>query len=385
VWICKVCKGRAVAVGMLQALLDADGLAKLWRGVAAAKSGSRPCPSCREAMAEFTISSSVHAVELDTCSACRFVWFDAGELTDLPQASLDGEGAQLRPNRPPVIARPPEVGLPTPPQAERSVRAHEAAFAGPAAPPSFSGIAPDPTPKVDPLPPAVAFVPPPAPPSTDAEPSPALQAEQWGFARLGMVVEIGAPARRTWTVVTWGAAAALAVAATKSGLWTGDLPEGFRRIVLVMAWVFFALAIDLLIKFGDNVEDLLGPARQAILLGVAAGASGAAATHAGAEGVPALAMAVGAASATVPCYMRAFPNARVGGWNKWRRISRTITPIQDFWWVRLLLFGPIWVGGLVLSGGIKGNPLFGAGPGVVVGGAVGLIAATMVVSKALRP
>lgn len=77
---CEQGHGTSVNVAVLRRRFD-ETLA-LWRTASRQPQGSRPCPSCARAMRAFSWQAQ-QPVELDACSICQLVWFDAAEIEAL--------------------------------------------------------------------------------------------------------------------------------------------------------------------------------------------------------------------------------------------------------------------------------------------------------------
>ncbi len=86
VWQCTRCGGRAVALSVLRKAVEAPAVRALW--VTATQGGMRSnlrCPSCQKPMRQASTGVGVPAL-LEVCDLCQFVWADAGELEQMPQA-----------------------------------------------------------------------------------------------------------------------------------------------------------------------------------------------------------------------------------------------------------------------------------------------------------
>jgi Zn-finger nucleic acid-binding protein len=85
---CAKCQGKAVNLTLLKNISDPKLIVDFWM---AAKSLSehddRNCPSCTKLMLVHTAPEELGSVELDICSNCQFIWFDAEELEKIPRAS----------------------------------------------------------------------------------------------------------------------------------------------------------------------------------------------------------------------------------------------------------------------------------------------------------
>ena len=183
---------------------------------------------CRGVMLEGTADG----ITLDVCQSCHMVWFDAGEYESAPL--LPERGARTL----------PEEAL------EKIARAQAAAIAAEYKIRFGGGMT---VAEALPLVPGIAGLP--------------LEGEQRGLSR--------------WPLVTWALAAFL----TALGLWSlGDAGavEGFgltatdvdhlggatlvTALVVHAGWFQLVTNVYFLLIFGDNVEDLLGPATFGLLL-----------------------------------------------------------------------------------------------------------------------
>lgn len=245
--------------------------------------GLRHCPSCDRIMR----TAKVHGnLELDACSTCGLVWFDAGELGHLPAPAPLPVGHEMPPPKPDFAAI-------------RQAR-FEAAERAPIAP----------------VPEAMVL--------EGGAPDSGLGVL---FTLLGMPLEENAPTRRsffwaTWLVLAgmvltmlwgWGRLDALAQA------W-GFLPaDPFRQGGLTLLTSFFLHggiwhAIGngyFLFVFGDNVEDLLGMGPFLLLLfGAAVTGDAAHVLLARDANVPCVG-ASGGIAGVMAFYAAAMPQARI--------------------------------------------------------------------------
>ncbi len=84
---CPQCRGRAIGLAVLRRVLPHPKTKALWRQASgvAAKTGVA-CPICQRPTAEVPMRGlQENVVDLDVCTGCRFVWFDAQELKRLPK------------------------------------------------------------------------------------------------------------------------------------------------------------------------------------------------------------------------------------------------------------------------------------------------------------
>lgn len=78
---CRRGHGTSINVAVLRRRFD-ETLA-LWRAASRQPQGSRPCPACARSMRAFFWQGAREGVELDACSTCQLVWFDAAEVEAL--------------------------------------------------------------------------------------------------------------------------------------------------------------------------------------------------------------------------------------------------------------------------------------------------------------
>ena len=96
-WACPAGHGAGFTLSEMHERAQEDELAQLWEGARAAAAGKHACPMCDRQMVTVTIGvDSDEAVEgasdttdagrvtLDVCRDDQFIWFDPGELDELP-------------------------------------------------------------------------------------------------------------------------------------------------------------------------------------------------------------------------------------------------------------------------------------------------------------
>lgn len=100
VWACARCNGRAIAMPVLRRQASADAARDLWRHVLAAKplaAAGSVCPACRLDTVNAPLVLGDVTVELDVCTSCHLVWFDAGEeqgLSPVREPETRGDAAK---------------------------------------------------------------------------------------------------------------------------------------------------------------------------------------------------------------------------------------------------------------------------------------------------
>lgn len=78
---CETGHGTSISLPVLRRRFDET--VALWRAASRQPKGGRPCPSCTSPMRTFSWESGAEHVELDACSPCQLVWFDAAEIEAL--------------------------------------------------------------------------------------------------------------------------------------------------------------------------------------------------------------------------------------------------------------------------------------------------------------
>lgn len=87
-WSCPNCGGRTATTGTLRRTANPKIVDHLWelaRGATA--DGPRRCPACVRPMKTVLLALGPSSMEIDVCTRCYFVWFDAAEFEELPQRS----------------------------------------------------------------------------------------------------------------------------------------------------------------------------------------------------------------------------------------------------------------------------------------------------------
>jgi len=324
-WMCGRCDARLGTIAFLSKSLEPGPLQTLWQEARAGRGRTgRPCPACRKAMREVpllvepdpTFGDQSALVDLDVCTACHLVFFDAKEQEQMP----------LRP-----------VGLKP---------------RGPAPPPPSRGPAPPELPDVDPLLMAKLDR---IKRETDLPSAPA------GWKKLVAIfapVEVENPPLSRVPLVTWvlGALMVLAAVMTFGDLRLSIMDWGFipsdpwRLGGLTLLTSFFVHAgpihllgnLWFLLMFGDNVEDLLGTLKYTLVLAGATLAGIALHTLADPSSSIPLVGASGGISGVMLFYALRFPRARLGQYLFfWFRFHWLELPAWLYmaFWVGLQLIG----------------------------------------------
>jgi Zn-finger nucleic acid-binding protein len=91
------CDTAASTLAVARAAKDPQVVKGLWSAAAQGRHPSRCCPACEQTMqAVECTSTDNNIVEVDVCTSCQFIWFDAGELARLPPPKhLSPEAEQL--------------------------------------------------------------------------------------------------------------------------------------------------------------------------------------------------------------------------------------------------------------------------------------------------
>lgn len=97
-WACPAGHGAGFTLSELHERAQEDELARLWEAALIATAGKHACPMCDRAMVRVTIGVDADElverrvkdttddgrVTLDVCCDDQFIWFDPGELDELP-------------------------------------------------------------------------------------------------------------------------------------------------------------------------------------------------------------------------------------------------------------------------------------------------------------
>jgi Zn-finger nucleic acid-binding protein len=97
-WACPNGHGVGFMLSELHERAQEDELARLWEGAKTAAAGRHACPMCDRAMVTVTIGldpdessdgpgdeTDAGQVTLEVCRDDQFIWFDPGELDELPE------------------------------------------------------------------------------------------------------------------------------------------------------------------------------------------------------------------------------------------------------------------------------------------------------------
>jgi Zn-finger nucleic acid-binding protein len=97
-WICPQGHGVGLTLSEAHERAQEDELSRLWEGAKTAEPGQHACPMCDRPMASVSIGVDADEaraghgdtpdtlrVTLDVCRDDQFIWFDPGELDELPE------------------------------------------------------------------------------------------------------------------------------------------------------------------------------------------------------------------------------------------------------------------------------------------------------------
>ena len=84
-WLCHHCSGVAANLAVLRKQLPPRIVRDFWKQAYSSKKASRLCPSCRQALNNFSCTFSGNTINLDLCKKCQIVWFDKDELDAFPK------------------------------------------------------------------------------------------------------------------------------------------------------------------------------------------------------------------------------------------------------------------------------------------------------------
>ena len=93
-WSCPAGHGLGFTISEAYGRLENEEIAKIWHGSEAAAAGKYACPMCAAPMVNVTVpvgAGEAPTVSLDVCREDEFIWFDPGELDELPQGAPAAE------------------------------------------------------------------------------------------------------------------------------------------------------------------------------------------------------------------------------------------------------------------------------------------------------
>ncbi|HWP86173.1 MAG TPA: rhomboid family intramembrane serine protease [Terriglobia bacterium] len=83
-WSCPECGGRTATTAALRRTAPREVVDRLWEAARRAAEGDRRCPACELPMKAVALPLDGAALDLDICTRCYFVWFDASQFEALP-------------------------------------------------------------------------------------------------------------------------------------------------------------------------------------------------------------------------------------------------------------------------------------------------------------
>jgi Zn-finger nucleic acid-binding protein len=87
-WSCPAGHGLGFTVSEAYERLEDGEIHKIWHASEQARPGKHACPMCSRPMVNVTVTAGADdsgQVSLDVCREDEFIWFDPGELDELPQ------------------------------------------------------------------------------------------------------------------------------------------------------------------------------------------------------------------------------------------------------------------------------------------------------------
>ena len=106
---CADCGGAALTLAVVKAKSGPAFAQDLWSlAQPAAECANRDCPECHRRM-ETVLAGPSADVEIDLCRTCQMLWFDAGELDQMPRRATVGE-MPLEARRALALAKVAEIG-----------------------------------------------------------------------------------------------------------------------------------------------------------------------------------------------------------------------------------------------------------------------------------
>jgi len=87
-WACPNHHGLGFTLSEAYSRMDEAEIHAIWQQARAGDAGARACPICSARMVSVSVAPAADATEttiaLDVCLADEFIWFDAGELDEIP-------------------------------------------------------------------------------------------------------------------------------------------------------------------------------------------------------------------------------------------------------------------------------------------------------------
>ncbi|MBI3933059.1 MAG: rhomboid family intramembrane serine protease [Acidobacteria bacterium] len=96
-WACPTCGGRTATTGTLRRSASRQLVDHLWElARSTTADGPRRCPACERPMKTVTLPLAASSTEIDVCTRCYFVWFDAAEFEAMPPPRTSGGEAEQK-------------------------------------------------------------------------------------------------------------------------------------------------------------------------------------------------------------------------------------------------------------------------------------------------
>ncbi len=86
-WACPQHHGLGFTLSEAYSRMDEAEIHTIWQQARAGDAGTRACPICSARMVSVSVAPTTEAattIALDVCLADEFIWFDAGELDEIP-------------------------------------------------------------------------------------------------------------------------------------------------------------------------------------------------------------------------------------------------------------------------------------------------------------
>lgn len=85
-WSCDRCGGRALTIELLRRTFSPEAINSLWLRIMENEgTPGRPCPLCARPLLTISLSgATAESRAIDACKSCHLVWFDRGEVENLP-------------------------------------------------------------------------------------------------------------------------------------------------------------------------------------------------------------------------------------------------------------------------------------------------------------
>jgi Zn-finger nucleic acid-binding protein len=94
VWSCPAGHGLGFTISEAYGRIVGDEVQRIWKAAGTAAAGQVACPLCLRTMVNVTVpvgADSGPTVSLDVCREDQLIWFDPGELDELPEGATASE------------------------------------------------------------------------------------------------------------------------------------------------------------------------------------------------------------------------------------------------------------------------------------------------------